>query len=92
MGNLYEPLADVKTGLLSLATTLISWCVSEKATLSTAARRKNYCHHNLVVEEAEIEIVPEGMAAINLADIGLIFHSVLSNSRGALSPLRHPCK
>ena len=33
-----------------------------------------------VVEEAEMEIIPEGMATINVADIGLTFHSVLSNS------------
>ena len=35
-----------------------------------------------VVEEAEKEIVPEGMATINVADNGLTFHSVLSNSHG----------
>ena len=35
-----------------------------------------------VVEEAEMEIIPEGMATINVADIGLTFHSVLSNSHG----------
>ena len=37
---------------------------------------------NEVVEEAEMEIIPDGMAAINVADIGLTFHSVLSNSHG----------
>ena len=35
-----------------------------------------------VVEEAEMEIIPGGMATINVADIGLTFHSVLSNSHG----------
>ena len=35
-----------------------------------------------VAEEAEMEIIPEGMATINVADIGLTFHSVLSNSHG----------